>query len=217
MRNTASAKDFRQISFGIRLKSVPAPRNQSTSQLLSRWSARNLRIKERVWPQTTATFEDAGTVGGRRYCGMLFEAFARSLQGRDRELKCGAAHLNQREPASPLARRDRGKACLPAWRAFSAQIRPIDGWSSKTPSELAQLGATNHRNRSNDIVLWGKSVVAQPPGGREELTTVKVQLYERLLLRTRVTAPAVPGAPQERLPPRTIEPAAYASPYADEP
>ena len=217
MRDTASAKGFRQISSDIRLKSVPAPRSQSTSQLLSRWSARNLRIKGRVWPQTTATFEDAGTVEGRRFCGMLCEGFARLRQGRDTQLKRGAAHLNQREPASPLARRDRGKACFPAWRGFSAQLRPIDGWSSKTPSELAQLGATNHRNRSNDIVLWGKSVVAQPPGGREELTTVSVRLYERFLLQTRVTAPAVPDAPQERPPPRTIEPAVYASPYADEP
>jgi hypothetical protein len=158
MCDAAFAKDFRQISFDIRLKSVPAPRSRSTSQLLSRWSARNLRIKGRVWPQTTATFEDAGTVEARRFCGMLCEGFARLPQGCDTGLKCGAAHLNRREPASPLARRDRGKACFPAWRAFSAQLRPIDGWSSKTPSEFALPGATNHRNRSNDIVPWGKSV-----------------------------------------------------------
>jgi hypothetical protein len=215
MDDAAFAKGFRQISSGIRLKSVPAPRSRSTSQLLSRWSARNLRIKGRVWPQTTVTFEDAGTVEGRKFCGMLCEEFARLPQARDTGLKRGAAHLNRREPASPLARRDRGKACFPVWSAFSAQLRPIDGWSSKTPSELAQPGATNHRNRSNDIVLWGKSVVAQPPGGRKE--TVSVRPYERFLLRTRVTAPAVPDAPQERPPPRTIEPAVYASPYADEP
>src|SRR5713226_8014554 len=108
MRDTASAKGFRQISSDIRLKSVPAPRSQSTSQLLSRWSARNLRIKGRVWPQTAAAFEDAGTAERRKRCGMPFEAFARLPQGRDTEPKYGAARPDQRGPAFPLVRRDRG-------------------------------------------------------------------------------------------------------------
>jgi hypothetical protein len=118
MPDTAFATDFRQISFGIRPKSVPAPRNQNMSQSLSQWSVRNPRIREPVLPGTAATAEDADKAEDHGPCEMLCEAFARLPQEHSKSLKCGVAHPHPREPNSPPARQGHDTACFFARRTF---------------------------------------------------------------------------------------------------
>jgi hypothetical protein len=64
-------KGFRRILSGIPPKSVPVPRNQSTSQFLSRRLVWNQPIRGPVAPETIATFEGAGTAEGREFYEML--------------------------------------------------------------------------------------------------------------------------------------------------
>jgi hypothetical protein len=131
MPGTAFATDFHQIPFGIRPKSVPAPRNQNMSQSLSQWSVCNLRIKVPVWPGTAATSEDADKAEDHGPCEMLCEVFARLPQGRDIGLKCGVAHPHPREPNSPPARQGHDTACFFARRTFLPQLRTTHERSSK--------------------------------------------------------------------------------------
>jgi hypothetical protein len=150
MHDATSAKGFRRISSGIRPKSAPARRSQNRSQSLSQLPVCNPRSKGLVSPETTATFEDAGTAERHGSCEMPCEAFAHLPRGHDKELKCGVARLCLLELKTPLGRRDRCTACLPAWRAFPPHLRSTDEWSSKHPrmsrehGEMAKPGTTHH-------------------------------------------------------------------------
>ena len=161
MPDTAFATDFRQISFGIRPKSVPAPRNQNMSQSLSQWSVGNPRIREPVLPGTAATSEDADKAEDHGPCEMLCEAFARLPQEHSKSLKCGVAHPHPREPNSPPARQGHDTACFFARRRLLPQLRTTRECSSKHPErhEMKRCSRAQHTTvrRTSDIVLWGKS------------------------------------------------------------
>jgi hypothetical protein len=223
MRDTAFVTDFRQIPFGIRPKSVPAPRSQNMLQSLSRWSVGNPRIKEPVLPGTAATSEDADKAEDHGPCEMLCEAFARLPQGRDRELKCAVAHRYLRGPNSPPARRGPDAVCFPARRTFPRRLRSTDEWPSKTPerrkdtvNEITGRNTTTAR-RSSDIVPWGnREVLSRASGGTQRWGWLTYSPIRESLRRPRMAAPAVLLAPRWRLPLQTIGPAACASPYADD-
>jgi hypothetical protein len=146
---------------GTRLKSARAPRSRKKSQSPLRSQICNPRTDGRLSPGITATSEAAGTAERHGFCEMPFEAFARLPQGHDKGLKCGGAHLNRRERASPLVRPDRGKACFPALGTFVPRLRSTSEWSSKSPERrrnvVKRLNQAQHTTarRSGDIVLWG--------------------------------------------------------------